>query len=556
MTQSIEAGQLEGYKEKFLREVILGFERNGFALPKEQRLLLKDLRDALNTKTNLFYKYIAEHKDQLTVTEQQIQGLPEDYKNARKIPEGYRITLDYPSYIPFMQYATDEAARKELYLKYLSRAADKNLDILKEILHLRNQIVELLGYPTFATYQQEEMMAKKPQNVWAFLNELKDKIRPIAQQEYAELLAIKKQQNNDENATVVNSWESSFYKNILLKQQYDLDNEQVKEYFSLPNVLNGLFQISGELFGITFTENTDVKKWHPEVQYFEVRNTLDRSMVGHLYLDLFPRANKYNHAACFPLVQGRQTETDYQLPVLALVCNFPQPTTDKPSLLRHADVETMFHEFGHALHVLLTESPLAYFAGTNTARDFVEVPSQLMENWAWDYQTLKLFAKHYQTGEVLPEQLFEKMDAAKNWGAGMLYQQQIFYGMYDLTLHDGYQPDGEQTTTDILRKLQNELTLFPYIENTYFQAAFGHLIGYAASYYGYLWSLVYADDIFSVFQDKGIMNPQIGQQYRKLILAKGGSVDEMHQLITFLGRNPSSDAFFKAMGLALNQSAK
>jgi thimet oligopeptidase len=548
--QTAEAQQLTGYQEKFVKETIRSFEKNGFALPKEKRDELKNLQDQLSEQVNLFYKNIAEYQDFIVVSEEEMAGLPEDFKNQHKQDDGtYRIGLEYPSYTPFMQYAHSEEARKKLYIKYLNRASDKNLSVLKNVLRLRKHIVELLGYQTYATYRQEDLMSKKPEIVWNFENKLKEKVRPKAQADYQELLEIKKQKTGNPNAQIVNPWESGYYRTILLKEKYSVDPEQVRTYFPLDNVLHGLFHISEQLFDIQFVEQKDVPVWHEEVRYFEVRNTSDKALVGRLYLDLFPRPNKYNHAACFPLVQGRETDDGYQIPVLALVCNFSKPTAEKPSLLRHAEVETMFHEFGHALHVLLTQSPVAVFAGTNTANDFVEVPSQLLENWAWNYESLALFAKHYQTGEVLPKDLFDKMLSAKNLGVGMFTQQQIFYGTYDMTLHDKYNPDSEESTTDIIRKLQNEITLFPYLEGTHFEAAFGHLMGYAASYYGYLWSLVYADDIFSVFEQQGILNKEVGVRYRNTILAKGGSEDEMQQLINFLGREPSEEAFLKSLGV-------
>jgi thimet oligopeptidase len=549
-SQTQEASQLIGFQHKLLKETIRSFEKNGFALPKEQRDELKEIQNQLSEQINLFYKNIAEYQDYLIVSEADMDGLPEDFKKQHQQEDGtFKITLDYPSYTPFMQYATSEQARKKLYIKYLNRASDTNLDVLKQVLILRKQLVVLLGYPTYAAYRQEDLMSKKPKNVWDFENKLKEKIKPKAQEDYKELLNIKREKTGDSNVQIVNPWESGYYRTILLKEKYNVNPEQVREYFALDNVLKGIFMISEQLFEIKFVEISSPSVWHEEVRYFEIRNSLEDRLVGKMYLDLFPRPNKYNHAACFPLVQGRTMQDEYQIPVLALVCNFSKPTDSKPSLLRHAEVETLFHEFGHALHVLLTKSPVAIFAGTNTVNDFVEVPSQLFENWAWNYESLSLFAKHYQTNEILPQILFDKMLSAKNLGIGIFTQQQIFYGTYDMTLHDDYQPNTGNSTTDIIKKLQNEITLFPYLEGTHFEAAFGHLMGYAASYYGYLWSLVYAEDIFAVFEQKGIMDKEIGIKYRNLILAKGGSEDEMQQLIDFLGRKPNEEAFLKSLGV-------
>jgi thimet oligopeptidase len=544
--QTPEAAALGGWQAKFLHETVRNFERDGFALPKPERDELKKLQDQLTELGNQFYKHIAEHQDELVLTEAEMAGLPADYQQARRRDDGsYTVGLDYPSYQPFMQYAHNAEARKQLYIKFLNRAKATNLPVLADILRLRRQVAQRLGYPTYAAYRQAVLMAKQPRTVWDFENDLWAKVRPKAQADYQELLQVK--QGQEATAQALMPWEQGYYRTQLLRDKYSVDHEQIKEYFPLDRVLDGLFAICGRLFGIEFTEVPNAPLWHPEARYFEVREA--GQLLGRLYLDLFPREHKYNHAACFPLIQSRQTAQGRQLPVLALICNFTPPTPGKPARLRHSEVETMFHEFGHALHVLLSTSPVGVYAGTNTVRDFVEVPSQLLENWAWHYDSLQLFARHWQTDEVLPRSLSAKMLAAKNVGAGLHVQQQIFYGSFDLTLHDGYDPDGPETTTDVLRRLQNQLTLVPYVEGTHFQAAFGHLTGYAASYYSYLWSLVYAEDMFGEFAQQGILQPQLGQKYRQTVLAKGGSEDELGQVVAFLGRPPQAEAFIRSLGL-------
>jgi thimet oligopeptidase len=252
----------------------------------------------------------------------------------------------------------------------------------------------------------------------------------------------------------------------------------------------------------------------------------------------------------FGIIPGKQTNQGYQLPHACLVTNFPRPAADKPSLLPHSDVVTMFHEFGHLLHDLLTKAPYSAQAGTSTVRDFVEVPSQILENWAWQYDALELFAKHYDTGEILPKKLFDKMVKAKNVGSGLFTLQQIFYGMLDLTYHDKYDPSTDtESTTDILKELQNEITYFDYMEGTYFQAGFGHLVGYAAGYYGYLWAKVYAEDMFARFLEKGVLDSSIGQAFKEKVLERGSSVKEKDIVHEFLGREAKYDAFLKSLGL-------
>ncbi len=341
-----------------------------------------------------------------------------------------------------------------------------------------------------------------------------------------------------------------YYKNILLKEKYSLDAEKVKEYFPLDASIEGLFMITQKLFGVEYREIENPSVWHDEVRLFEVIE--GENVIGRFYLDFFPRPNKYSHAACFPMIDGKKTDQGFQIPTATLVCNFPAPTEDRPALMPHGQVETLFHEFGHVLHVMLSKAELSAQAGTSVARDFVEAPSQIFENWTWNYDALKLFTKHYETGEVLPESLFNKMVASKNVGSGMQLQRQIFYGMYDFSLYD---LKGEGRSTDeIALDLHEKVLLYPFPENTHFQAAFGHLDGYGASYYGYLWSKVFAQDMFSIFEKNGVLDAETGMRYRESILSKGGSVDENQMLRDFLGRDPQSDAFLKGEGVDIGSN--
>jgi thimet oligopeptidase len=544
--------KLEAYQQKMLAESLRDFEQNGLGLPAEEQEILKDLQKQLIILSNEFQKNSSEITDFLIIEKNETRGLPEDYLAARKQEDGnYKIDLSYPSYLPFMKYAYSESNRKALYIKYLNRGADKNLDVLQQVLVLRKRIANMLGYASYAAQCHSNLMSKTPQAVWEFELDLVEKVRAKAEADYQELLAIREKNIKVHNQLMA-PWDTAFWKETILSQNYKIDSEEVKQYFETDQVLEGIFTIASKLFGISFVEqHKNISTWHEEVRLIEVQE--DGKLIGKIYLDLFPRANKYNHAACFPLVSGREIEINgqksYQNPILALVCNFPAATTEKPSLLTHNDVETFFHEFGHALHVLLTTSPVSIYAGTNTKRDFVEVPSQWFEAWAWNYEALSLFAKHYQSGEILPKTLFDKMLAAKNLGSGLFAQAQLFYAIYDLTLHDTYNPEGEESTTDILEKLQNQYTQFKYIKNTHFQAAFGHLMGYAASYYGYMWAKVYAEDCISVFEKQGMFDAQIGKKFRNAVLANGGSKDEFLQIEDFLGRKPNSEAFLQSLAI-------
>ncbi|MFI5238064.1 MAG: M3 family metallopeptidase, partial [Ignavibacteriales bacterium] len=412
-SETAEAKSLTGYKARFVQKTVEDFERNGFALSKEKRDELKIINDKISDLSILFQKNIAEVDDYLMVNESEIDGLQHDYMSTRRTEDGYyKIDLSYPSYVPFMKFSTSDSARKELYSMFLNRASAKNPEILIKVLMLRKQMAELLGFKTYAEYRVGDRMAKLPQNVWDFENNLIEKLKEKARMDYDELLTIKKEKVGSDTVDVIQPWESSYYNNFLLKEKYDLDQNLVKEYFEMNNVIDGLFQTAQHLFGVEFEEVKNPSVWQKDVRLFNVKQ--DGKIISRFYVDLYPRPNKYSHAACFPMISGKETQEGYQFPTATLVCNFPAPTDDTPSLLLHDEVETFFHEFGHVLHNVLTKTKLSSHSGTSVSRDFVEAPSQIFENWIWNYESLKLFAKHYKTGEVLPEELFNKMLSSKN----------------------------------------------------------------------------------------------------------------------------------------------
>ena len=544
-----EAKNLTGYKKKFLQDVMLDYKRSGFSLPSEKRKKVKKVLDRLTELGLEFDKNIRSSQDTLFLKEKELEGLPENYKKERKQADGtYAVDTSYPSYGPFMKLAESDKSREMLRFKYNNRASESNIIVLDDILRNRMKLVKLLGYSSYAEYRTEDRMAKNPKNVWSFENDLKDKLRPKALQDVSEMLKIKSKRLK-KKAKVIHPWEAGFYENLLKLEKYDLDGEEVKKYFEFNNVTQGLFTIYQTLFSVRFERVENASVWHEDVQMFSVYDKKTDELIGDFYLDMFPRANKYSHAAAFGFRGGKLTKDGYRRPATALVCNFPKPTEYQPSLLTHDNVETYFHEFGHLVHGVLTTSLLVSYAGTSVARDFVEAPSQMLENWVWQKESLGLFAKHYKTGDVIPGQLVDKMLAAKNINSGTKGLQQVFYGILDFTLNDGYDPDGKQTSTELLKQLQNEVTLYPYQKGTNQQASFGHLNGYGAAYYGYKWSEVYAHDMFSIFKKKGIMDPDTGLRYRNIILEKGGTADPLDLVKEFLGRDPNSDAFLRSMGI-------
>jgi len=546
-----EAKVLSDHRKKFLKDLLLKFKKSGLALglaQREEAMMLKATIEILGKKYNA---NIAECEDFLEITDNDTAGLDQNYLSARKIDSGrYKIDLSYPSLGPFMRYCKSDEMRKQLLSIYHNRAYPENIEILDSILYYRNQMANLLGYSTFAEYELEDKMAKTPAIVWAFENSLIEMLTKLANQDYEKLLKTKSEYTGKQ-AKKIEMWETAFYSRILKEKEYKLDNRKIKEYFELSNVIEGLFTITQKLLGLRYEEIKDASVWHEDVKAYNCYDVASDKLLGRFYLDLFPRDNKYSHAAMFTISSGGLLEDGgYEMPEASLVCNFPKPEGDLPSLLFHGDVETFFHEFGHLLHCLVSTAELSYQSGPErVVLDFVEAPSQIYENWAWQKQTLSLFAKHYETGKMIPDDLLDKMIAAKQLNAGMDALRQMFYGSYALYIHDKYIPYQGETTTAIGYKLQKQITGFSFPEDTHFEGAFGHLIGYSSGYYSYMWSKVYAQDMWSVFEEKGAMNSELRAKYRQKVLEPSASKDAIDLVRDFLGREPNNKAMLKDLGL-------
>lgn len=540
--------QLDPVQAKLVKEMLIGFKNSGMELNDKDLETFKELNKKEAEDVINFDKNIQEYKDPLIVTKEQLQGLGEDYiSKLEKTKDGkYVVTLDYPDYVPFMLNADDENARRELEYKYGRRGGQDNVALLEDALTLRRQVAHLLGYPTHAHLKLKNRMAKDPKNVTVFLKDLEKKLQPLAKKEDKELLSYKNQKTGKKSRTIY-PWESGYWSNKYRKEFLDLDSEKIKEYFPSQVVIDGMLSLFGNLFGIVF-EPVNIPTWHPDVKAFQIKNKQDGKLVAYFYMDLYPREGKYKHAACFDLVNGEEKQDGtYQTPFVAIVANMNKPSGKTPSLLKHSEVETLFHEFGHVLHNALTKSKYSAFAGANTSWDFVEAPSQLLERWVWNPTVLKQISKHYKTGEPLPDDLIERMIKAKNFGAGGAYLRQNFFAQYDMTLHTANKtPDTTKVYFDLTKKIRH----LPLTKNTIPQAAFGHIMGgYDAGYYGYLWSEVIAEDFFSEFEKQGLFNPEIGLKYRREILEKGGTLEEEKMVENFLGRKVDNKPFLKSIGL-------
>lgn len=552
---------LEGEDKKLLEKTLLAYKRNGFGLPVETRAKIKKLNKELVQIELEFGKNLNEVNDFLAVTAEELEGLPQDFiDNREKLPDGrFKVTLDYPDYLPFMRNAKDPRARQALESLYSDRAVTTNVVLLKKVLRIRRRIAGLMGYADHASFVQEDRMAKNPDNVREFLDALKGRLRQKAEAELQVLLDLKREEEGGKADRIFN-WDFAYYHNKLKKTKYAVDDEEVKKYFPLDAVTQGMFTIYQKLLGVRFEEVTPSGAWHPDVKLFSLSDSESGELRGHFYMDLFPREGKYKHAAAFTLIKGRELASgSYQKPVSAVVANFTKPTETAPSLLKHGEVETYFHEFGHIMHQILTRARHGRLSGTSVARDFVEAPSQMLENWVWNRHMLKAISAHYQDRDKkLPTKLIKRMIEAKNLNAGLRYSRQLFYASIDLAYHslpavteEGSKKEEEEPldTTALYSRLKDEIALVPMSPGTHPESSFGHLMGYDAAYYGYLWSEVYAADMYSLFEKEGVLNPELGRRYRELILEPGRSLDEAGQLKKFLGREPNQDAFFKSIGL-------
>lgn len=540
--------RLDPVQAKLVKEMLIGFKNSGMDLNDADLEKFKALNKEKAEYIIKFDKNIQEYKDPLAVTQEQLKGLGEDYiKKLSKTDDGkYLVTLDYPDYVPFMQNADDEQARKELEFKFNRRGGQENVELLEKTLTLRREIARLLGYKNHAELRLEDRMAKNPKTVMAFLKDLQKKLKPLGKKEDKEMIAYKNSKTG-KNSRTLYSWESGYWSNKFRKENLELDSEKIKEYFPSQVVIDGMLDLFGGVFGITF-EPVDIPVWHPDVKAFKIKDKASGELVAYFYMDLYPREGKYKHAACFGLVEGEEKQDGtYQIPFVAIVANLNKPSGDTPSLLKHSEVETLFHEFGHVLHNALTKAKYSAFSGTSVSWDFVEAPSQMLERWAWDPQVLKKISKHYKTGEALPDDLIKRMIAAKNFGAGGMYLRQDFFAQYDMSLHTA---DTTPDTTKLYFELTKKIRGLPLTKGTIPQASFGHIMGgYDAGYYGYLWSEVIAEDFFGEFKKNGIFNPETGLKFRREILEKGGTLDEEKMVENFLGRPADNKPFLKSIGL-------
>jgi thimet oligopeptidase len=536
---ALDCSGMDPETRRFVEHALRDFRRAGVDRDEATRARLKEIDAELVRLGQEFSRNIVEDTRHITLDGPAgLAGLPQDYIDGHP-PDAsgqIRITTDYPDYIPFMSYAHSTELRRRLYIENRSRGGERNEAVLRDILRLRREMAALLGYPHWADYATEDKMMRSAAQAAEFIARVVEIARPRGERDYAELLARKRRV--EPGAPVVQDYEKTYLENQIKVENYACDPQLVRAYFPYEQVEKGVLGTTERMYGIRYQHNTEVPVWHEEVKAFDVLR--GAALIGRIYLDMHPREGKYKHAAQFTLRSG---VLDRQVPEGVLVCNFPGSRgAAGPALMEHGDVVTMFHEFGHLMHHILGgRRRWIAQSGVATEWDFVEAPSQMFEEWAWNHESLRAFARHWETGEEISPALVERMRAADRFGVGLQALQQMYYASLSLQFHtvDPDRLDMLQTVRD----LQVRYVPFPYVEGTRFHASFGHLYGYSALYYTYMWSLVIAKDLLTPFRDQGLTSLEVARRYCDMVLAPGGSRDAAELVRDFLGRDFRFDAF-------------
>ncbi|PHM50271.1 oligopeptidase A [Xenorhabdus miraniensis] len=554
-------------QRKIVEDALRDFELTGIGLPEEQQKRYGEITARLSELGAKFGNNVLDATmgwTKLITDECDLEGMPESAKAAAKAAaeakgqEGWLLTLNMPSYLPVMTYVDDSELREEMYFAYTTRASDQgpnagkwdNNEVMAEILALRHELAQLLGFKNYAENSLATKMAKTPQQVLDFLNDLTKRAHRQGEEE---LEALADFAESHYWVDELEAWDLAYYSEKQKQHDFSIDDEQLRPYFPEQRVLEGLFEVVHRIYGITAKERHDVDTWHPDVRFFELYD--DKQVLrGSFYLDLYARENKRGGAWMDSYVgRMRHASGVLQDPVTYLTCNFNKPVGDQPALFTHSEVTTLFHEFGHGLHHMLTQIEALDVAGINGVPwDAVECPSQFMENWCWEPEALAFISGHYETKEPLPQEMLDNMLAAKNYQAAMKILRQLEFGLFDFRLHVEYDPAKGAQILETLKSVKKQVSVVPSPDWGRFPNSFNHIFngGYAAGYYSYLWADVLAADAYSRFSEEGIFNRTTGQSFLDNILARGGSEDPMTLFVRFRGREPKLDAMLKSYGIA------
>ncbi|RUO73724.1 oligopeptidase A [Idiomarina seosinensis] len=564
LKDSDEFEQLSEAQQKLVNDTLRDFRLSGVDLSPEKKKRYAEISAELSELSSKYSNNLldATHAWNCHITdESRLAGLPESVKEAAAEAagdkQGWLFTLDIPSYLPVMLYAEDRELRREMYQAFTTRASDKgpnageydNSAIMDKTIALRHEMAELLAFDNYAEMSLDTKMADSPAQVLEFLDDLANQSLPQAKQEYAEVEAFAEQAGLSQ----LEAWDVPYYSEQLKQQRYAISDEVLRPYFPEQQVLNGLFEVVKRLFGMTVSEQKDVNRWHQHVRFFRIHDA-DGNLRGSFYLDLYARSGKRGGAWMADCVGRRQkTSGDIQYPVAFLTCNFNKPIGDKPALFTHDEVLTLFHEFGHGLHHMLTQVDTAGVSGINGVEwDAVELPSQFLENWCWEPDALALISGHYETGEPLPEELLKKMLAAKNYQSAMQMVRQLEFSLFDMRLHYEFNPSEGARIADILQQVREQVAVRMPPAYNRFQHSFGHIFagGYAAGYYSYKWAEVLSADAFARFEEEGIFSAATGRDFLTAILERGGSRSAADLFVEFRGREPEIGPLLRHSGIA------
>lgn len=536
---------LTGEQHRWLEFEARDLRLAGHELDDEARAELERINTRLAELAIAFASNLAENDDSVDVPVERLDGLAPEIVAGLADGEGpgtKRLTMAYPDVVPALQTVHDREVRRDLSLVFNRRCVDENRPILEEAVRLRHRVAELFGLPTWAHHKLQTRMAGTPERVFAFWDDL---VPPLTERGREELAVLEAMLVADGEAPPLMRHDFAYYDERLRRTEHGVDQDEVAAFFEVEATMAGLLDLTGEVFGLTYRTVPDAPTWHPDVTLFEVADATDGRVLGHFYADLHPRDGKFSHAAAFPLLVAHEGPDGWVTPVTAFLCNFPKPSPGRPSLLRHDDVVTLFHEFGHVLHMTLSRATIPRFSGAQTEWDFVEAPSQIMEHWCWDPGVLARFARHHETGEPIPAELVDRLVAARNVDVALSTLRQVSLGKLDMGLHGVPEvPDLDAVVAEA-----DAVSLLPSTPGTFMPASFGHLFGYDAGYYGYLWAKVFGDDMYSVFADAGPTDPEVGTRYRRAVLEPNGTRDADDLLLDFLGRDPSNEAFLAQLGI-------
>ncbi len=536
--ESVDPDSLDPMAARFRAHLIRDYRLAGVDKDEKTRAKIAGLNNEITTMRQAFSRAITEDPPFMEVPAKKLTGLPDDFMKSHPPGENGKVRLgtDRPTVNAVLAYADDEGVRKQMTKIYLSRGYPANKENLEKLLELRYELSNLLGFEDWASYNAKGKMAGDRDTITRFLDEVAAISKPAMERELAALLKAKKK--NDKGAKTVYEWDRSYYRNKVMAESYELDPQELRQYFEYRRVRDGILEINETLFGLEFKKNPSASVWHEDVEAYDVFES--GALIGRFYLDMHPREGKYDHAMEQPMIPGVR---GVQLPVASLICNFPRPNEAGPALMEHGDVSLFMHEFGHLMHQLLAgDNNWVTLSGINCEADFAEAPAQLLEEWVYEPEALERFAVHHETGEAIPVALAEKLRAASEADKGLYVMRQLFYAAVSLNLHVG-DPDRFELV-DVVKDAKRTFSPYPFEKGTFVYASFTHLEGYTSMCYSYIWTLVMAKDLFSRFAAApSVMDTNVAMEYRRAILDPGGNIDAAKMMESFLGRKYSLDAF-------------